>query len=89
MGAVGCAIQRSVATPMNPEQENPMQHKQLSPDEALAVHPLEYSGPELLACAEEQAEDILDSVVQYMPALLPVRGALLIFMLAFMAVFMA
>ena len=60
-----------------------------SPDEALANHPLTYSDPELRAYAEEQAEDILDSVVHYMPIVLPVMGAILIFMLAFIAVFMA
>lgn len=66
-----------------------MDHKQPSPDDALAEHPLEYSDPELRAYAEEQAEDILDSVVHYMPLLLPTMGAILIFMLAFIAVFMA
>ena len=66
-----------------------MQDRQPSPDEALAEHPLDYSDPELRAYAEEQAEDILDSVVHYMPILLPTMGAILIFMLAFIAVFMA
>ncbi|KRB97715.1 hypothetical protein ASE11_12745 [Hydrogenophaga sp. Root209] len=66
-----------------------MPHRQPPPDQALAEHPLEYSDPELRAYAEEQAEDILDSVVHYMPLLLPIMGAILIFMLAFIAVFMA
>lgn len=55
----------------------------------MADHPLTYSDPELRAYADEQAEDILDSVVHYMPIVLPVMGAILIFMLAFIAVFMA
>jgi hypothetical protein len=66
-----------------------MQHHQPPPDQAMADHPRTYSDPELRAYAEEQAEDILDSVVHYMPILLPVMGAILIFMLAFIAVFMA
>ncbi|MBT9466635.1 hypothetical protein [Hydrogenophaga sp.] len=66
-----------------------MPHRQPPPDQALAEHPLEYSDPELRAYAEEQAEDILDSVVHYMPLLLPIMGAILIFMLAFIAVYMA
>jgi hypothetical protein len=66
-----------------------MQHHQPSPDQAMADHPRTYSDPELRAYAEEQAEDILDSVVHYMPIVLPVMGAILIFMLAFIAVFMA
>ncbi|MBT9553991.1 MAG: hypothetical protein IV088_24370 [Hydrogenophaga sp.] len=66
-----------------------MQHHQPPPDQAMADHPRTYSDPELRAYAEEQAEDILDSVVHYMPLLLPVMGAILIFMLAFIAVFMA
>ena len=66
-----------------------MEQRQPSPDEALAEHPLDYSDPELRAYAEEQAEDILDTVVHYMPMVLPVMGGILIFMLAFIAVFMA
>lgn len=66
-----------------------MQHKHPSPDESLADHPLTYSDPQLRDYAEEQAEDILDSVVHYMPMVLPVMGGILIFMLAFIAVFMA
>jgi len=66
-----------------------MSQTQPSPDQALSDHPATYSDPELRLYAEEQAEDILDSVVHYMPIVLPVMGAILIFMLAFIAVFMA
>lgn len=66
-----------------------MPHRHLPPDQALAEHPMAYSDPELREYAEEQAEDILETVVHYMPLLLPCMGALLIFMLAFIAVFMA
>jgi hypothetical protein len=59
------------------------------PDQGLAEAPLEYSDPELRAYTDEQAEDILESIVHYMPVVLPVMGAILIFMLAFIAVFMA
>lgn len=59
------------------------------PDEALAEAPLDYSDPELRAYSDEQAEDILEAVVHYMPVVLPTMAALLIFMLAFIAVFMA
>jgi len=55
----------------------------------MAEAPLDYSDPELRAYTDEQAEDILESIVHYMPIVLPVMGALLIFMLAFIAVFMA
>jgi len=43
----------------------------------------------LRAYAEEQAEDIFEAVVRYMPLVLPIMAALLIFMLAFVAVTMA
>ena len=66
-----------------------MPHHQPPPDQAMADHPRTYSDPELRAYAEEHAEDILDSVVHYMPLILPAMAALLIFMLAFIAVFMA
>jgi hypothetical protein len=66
-----------------------MTQRNPSPDQALAEHPREYSDPELRAYAEEQAEDILDTVVHYMPLVLPIMGAILIFMLAFIAVYMA
>jgi len=60
-----------------------------SPDQALAAHPREYSDPELRAYADEQAEDILETVVHYMPLVLPIMAVILIFMLAFIAVYMA
>lgn len=66
-----------------------MSHQHPSPDQALAEHPLKYSDPELRAYADEQAEDILETVVHYMPLVLPIMGAILIFMLAFIAVYMA
>lgn len=66
-----------------------MPHIQPAPDQALAEHPKDYSDPELRAYTDEEAEDILDSVVHYMPLMLPAMGALQIFMLAFIAVFMA
>jgi hypothetical protein len=66
-----------------------MQHREPAPDQAMAEHPLEYSDPDLRAYTEEQAEDLLDSVVHYMPVVLPLTAALLIFMLAFIAVYMA
>ena len=66
-----------------------MPHTQPAPDQALAEHPTEYSDPELRVYTDEEAEDILDSVVHYMPIMLPAMGVLQIFMLAFIAVFMA
>ncbi|MDO9437201.1 hypothetical protein [Hydrogenophaga sp.] len=66
-----------------------MPHTQPAPDEALAAHPTGYSDPELRVYTDEEAEDILDSVVHYMPIMLPVMGALQIFMLALIAVWMA
>lgn len=66
-----------------------MPHRHPSPDQALAEHPREYSDPDLRAYADEQAEDILETVVHYMPLVLPIMGAILIFMLAFIAVYMA
>ena len=59
------------------------------PDQAMAEAPLDYSDPELRAYTDEQAEDLLESIVHYMPVVLPVMAAILIFMLAFIAVFMA
>jgi hypothetical protein len=55
----------------------------------MAEDPLDYSDPELRAYTDEQAEDILKTIVHYMPIVLPVTAAILIFMLAFIAVFMA
>ncbi len=66
-----------------------MPHTQPAPDDALAAHPTEYSDPELRVYTDEEAEDILDSVVHYMPLMLPLMGALQIFMLAMIAVWMA
>jgi hypothetical protein len=63
-------------------------HHQPPPDQALAEHPLEYSDPDLRAYTEEQAEDMLESIIHYMPIVLPLTAALLIFMLAFIAVYM-
>jgi hypothetical protein len=66
-----------------------MPHTQPAPDQALAEHPRDYSDPELRVYTDEEAEDILDSVVHYMPLMLPAMGVLQIFMLAFIAVYMA
>jgi hypothetical protein len=66
-----------------------MPHTQLAPDQALAEHPKDYSDPELRVYTDEEVEDILDSVVHYMPLMLPAMGVLQIFMLAFIAVYMA
>lgn len=38
---------------------------------------------------EKAPADIVESIVPHMPVLLPVAGAVLIFLLAFIAVFMA
>jgi hypothetical protein len=38
---------------------------------------------------EQAPVDIVESIVPHMPVLLPVAGAVLIFLLAFIAVFMA
>lgn len=75
--------------PTNPRKEAVLKHVNPPPDEALAEAPLDYSDPELRAYSDEQAEDILEAVVHYMPVVLPSMAALLIFMLAFIAVFMA
>ena len=37
----------------------------------------------------ETTEDVVESIVPYMPYVLPLGGAVLIFLLAFIAVFMA
>ncbi|MDP3133342.1 MAG: hypothetical protein Q8S32_02620 [Burkholderiaceae bacterium] len=37
----------------------------------------------------QQPPDVVESIVGYMPVVLPVAGAVLIFLLAFIAVFMA
>ena len=68
---------------------DPTTPHQPPPDQALAEHPTGYSDPELRVYTDEQAEDILESVVHYMPIMPPVMGALQIFMLAMIAVWMA
>lgn len=37
----------------------------------------------------DQPQDVVESIVPYMPVVLPVAGGVLIFLLAFIAVFMA
>ncbi len=37
----------------------------------------------------EKSEDLVESIVPYMPVVLPVAGGVLMFLLAFIAVFMA
>jgi hypothetical protein len=69
---------KAIVKPVNPPH-----------DQAMAEDPLDYSDPELRAYTDEQAEDILETIVHYMPIVLPVTAAILIFMLAFIAVFMA
>jgi hypothetical protein len=59
------------------------------PDQALAEHPVEYSDPELAAYTDGVAQDILEDVVAHMPIVLPLMGALQIFMLALIAVWLA
>lgn len=66
-----------------------MSHQNHAPDQALAEHPLEYSDPDLREYAEEFTEDLMAEVVPLMPLILPVMAALLMFMLAAIAVFMA
>ena len=66
-----------------------MRNIQPAPDQAMAEDPLDYADPELRAYTDEQAQDILESIVHYMPVVLPSMAAILIFMLAFIAVFMA
>lgn len=63
--------------------------EQPPPDQGLADNPTGYSDPELAAYTDEVAEDILEGVVAYMPIVLPLMGALQIFMLAFIAVLLA
>jgi hypothetical protein len=66
-----------------------MSHTHPPPDQALAEHPRDYSDPELREYTDEEVEDLLESVVHYMPLMLPAMGVLQIFMLAFIAVYMA
>lgn len=75
--------------PTNPQKEAVLKQVNPPPDQAMAEAPLDYSDPELRAYTDEQAEDILETIVHYMPVVLPVTAAILIFMLAFIAVFMA
>jgi hypothetical protein len=81
--------QPAIARPTNPQKEAVLKQVNPPPDQAMAEHPLDYSDPELRAYTDEQAEDILETIVHYMPIVLPVTAAILIFMLAFIAVFMA
>ena len=37
----------------------------------------------------EHTEDVIESITPYMPVVLPIAGGVLIFLLAFIAVFMA
>jgi hypothetical protein len=39
--------------------------------------------------SHDQPQDVIESIVPMMPVVLPVAGAVLIFLLAFIAVFMA
>lgn len=80
---------RQIAEAIKFWKEIDMKNVQPPPDDGLAEAPLDYSDPELRAYTDEQLTDILESVVHYMPVVLPAAGAVLIFMLAFIAVFMA
>ena len=66
-----------------------MQNHQPPPDQAMLEHPGEYADPDLRSYTEEQAQDILETIIHYMPIVLPLAAATLIFMLAFIAVYMA
>ncbi len=66
-----------------------MKNTQPAPDQGLAENPTTYSDPELRAYSDGQAQDVLEGVVAYMPVVLPLMAALLIFILAFIAVAMA
>lgn len=39
--------------------------------------------------ATEQPQDLVESIVPYMPVVLPVAGGVLMFLLAFIAIYMA
>ena len=84
-----CCTSDLIPPPSNPWKETDMTNVQPAPDTALAEDPLGYTDPDLRAYTDEQAEDILESVVHHMPIILPLAAAVLIFMLAFIAVFMA
>lgn len=66
-----------------------MSHQNPPPDQALAEHPLHYSDPELREYTEEFTEDLMAEVVPLMPLILPLAAAMLMFMLAAIAVYMA
>lgn len=56
-----------------------------TPTEALA----EYTDPDLREKTDEIAEDIVAEVVPLMPIVLPLVGGVLMFLLAFIAIYMA
>jgi hypothetical protein len=47
------------------------------------------ANPQHSAESHEAPQDIVEAIVPHMPVVLPVAGAVLIFLLAFIAVFMA
>ena len=49
----------------------------------------EYTDPDLREKTEELAEDLVAEVVPLMPIVLPVMGGVLMFLLAFIAIYMA
>ncbi|MBP7565316.1 MAG: hypothetical protein KA795_04850 [Burkholderiaceae bacterium] len=51
--------------------------------------PDEYTDPDLREASETVMEDTIEAVVPYMPIVLPVMGGAMMFLLAFIAVFMA
>ncbi|MBN9409354.1 MAG: hypothetical protein J0H69_09415 [Burkholderiales bacterium] len=51
--------------------------------------PDEYTDPDLREASEAVMEDTIEAVVPYMPIVLPVMGGAMMFLLAFIAVFMA
>ncbi|KAF1050095.1 hypothetical protein [Xylophilus sp.] len=54
------------------------------------VHPVPPSNDEVRAqIAQEQAADTVESVVPLMPIVLPLAGGVLMFLLAFIAIYMA
>jgi hypothetical protein len=66
-----------------------MPHQNPPPDQALAEHPMDYSDPELREYTDEFTEDLMSEVVPLMPIILPLAAAMLMFMLAAIAVYMA
>ncbi len=65
-----------------------MPHDTLAPDQALFERPADYSDPELAQYTDEKAQDVLEDVIAVMPIILPLLGAMQIFMLAFIAVYL-